>query len=1651
MVPIANIAPFRPPVPPFRVSRQMPRITALLLATGILLAPAALAQEGQRPPAALPTAQAADPESRPFELMGVEVAAERDQPQACFAFTRTLPRQRGRTNELSRFVSVEPGQGVGLTTRDHTLCLDELKHGQRYTVTIKAGLPAAGAREKLADAVTRELAVPDRRPSLSFRGQGYILPRVGVDGLPLRSVNTDRARLTVLRVNDRALVEQVYYGRSNQTMTDFEIGDVLDQKGERVWKGEMAIGGARNKGVLTPFPIDAVLGALTPGVYVAVAEDAALSFVAWDKRTTQWFVVSDLGLTSFKAGNGLYVFARSLATAKPLAGVELRLVARDKRELGRAVTGADGMARFDAAQIGGVNEATPQALFASSPDGGFSLLDFGVPAVELVGGSGGRVVPGPADAYLFTERGAYRPGDPVWLTALLRDADAHALTGQKLTMRFVRPDGLEVERRVVEDGGDGGHVLRFELPANAPSGRWTATAHLDPSGPAVGETRFNVGEVAPARIVFDLSADRPRIGADGKVGLSVAARYLNGSAAGLLPGEMTVTLRPADKVWPGLEGYQFGLAQQVPAPERRPLPGFTTGDDGAAQLALDVGRLPDTTRRLEAVLRATLHDVGGRSVDRELVLPVGHRPVFLGLKPNFSGDAVPEGATVGVDVVAVAADGRRIARNGLSWDLFEEEFDYEWYAADGRWEYRTTVKDRRLTGGSIDIAADQPNLIEEQVRAGRYRLEVFDPASGTASSIRFSAGWWVSAKLGDTPDTVEVKVQEAQHRPGGKVRVFVRPPYAGTVAVTLADRAIRQTVVSEIGTEGAFVELSLPGDVTAGAHVLATAFAPADPGTRTPPRRALGSGWVAIDPADRSLTVTVEAPETAHPRGPVTLPVTVTGVEPGGAVNLILTAVDDGVARLPETRKIDPVGWYLGKRRLAVELRDVYGRLVSPAETPPAAPATGDNGEAARNRVTTAPGSGPVTALHSGVVAVGADGKAVVTLDLPDATGRLDLTAVAWSGAKIGKGTAGLEVRDDIAAEVSLPGFLAPGDRARIALTLENLSGPRGAYKVSFTAEGPVKLEGGQEETRFSSLARGRKVVLNRLLIGGDPGYGVLIVHVTGPQGYSLTRRFPVNIRPAHPLAVTQVRGELAPGQSVTLTAPQHGAPVAGATTRLAMVSAPPPLDALTHLLLIDSRPFGSADQLAARLLPLPGANAWLKALGLPADERLSAKAEDLVERLISRQRADGAFSLWAHDGPADAWLTAFALDVLTRSREAGFTVPEDGYRRGLDYLVRSIGNRWIEDAELPARAYALYVAARARAIDAAPVRFFQETFMARVPTRLARAQVAAAFALLGDGQRAADLLARLDDTLPVAVGIRDFGSPLRDRAATLSLLIGANADPARIKAETAVLSDMLRDPSLVATQERAWLLLAAQSLARITPPLSLTVDGQPATGDGPLLRPLAADGPGLSVRNDGDQPLRSLTMSAGILSTPDKADAAGLTLTRQIMDSRGRPANLSRVRAGDLLVVVLEGRAEQPLTGPLLLLDPLPAGLVVENVRLAGSAQLGDLSWLGTLSEAALVEFRDDRFVAALDGIPDSGRFRLVYLARAVTAGTFALPSARLDDLIDGTRFARTAAGTLTVLPPAPPPAPAQAPAGAPVRPALDGPAPPLSIAPAP
>lgn len=106
-------------------------------------------------------------------------------------------------------------------------------------------------------------------------------------------------------------------------------------------------GSEPNQEVTTAIPISEILRDPQPGIYIVAAEPLKEDPDGYENRATQWLVVSDFGLFTMRGNDGLHVFVRSLTTAQPLAGVDLRLYARNNGELGKATTDRQGYVRFD--------------------------------------------------------------------------------------------------------------------------------------------------------------------------------------------------------------------------------------------------------------------------------------------------------------------------------------------------------------------------------------------------------------------------------------------------------------------------------------------------------------------------------------------------------------------------------------------------------------------------------------------------------------------------------------------------------------------------------------------------------------------------------------------------------------------------------------------------------------------------------------------------------------------------------------------------------------------------------------------------------------------------------------------------------------------------------------------------------------------------------------------------------------------------------------------------------------------------------------------------------------------------------------------------------------------------------------------------------
>ena len=363
-----------------------------------------------------------------FRMLDYTSDNESNAPRICVQFSEDLA--KGRI-DFTNYVTVNNEKPASVRVQGSQLCVEDLLHGKRYEVKVRSGIPST-EDDLLPKPVELTVYIRDRSPSVRFSARNYVLPRTGQQGIPIVSINTKLVKATIYRIGDRRLAEEVLDGDFQKPMQTYQLNQLANQKGEKLWSGEMPVASKLNEEVTTAFPVDTLLPNLKPGLYViaaSAAEEGAKpdndsdADSDYSTKTTQWFVVSDLGLTAFSGADGVHVYVRSLGAASPAADTEIRLVARNNEVLGTAKTDAHGVATFESALTHGVGGLAPALVIARGADSDYGFLDITKQAFDLSDrGVGGRTPPGPLDAMLFTERGVYRPGENVYITALLRDA-----------------------------------------------------------------------------------------------------------------------------------------------------------------------------------------------------------------------------------------------------------------------------------------------------------------------------------------------------------------------------------------------------------------------------------------------------------------------------------------------------------------------------------------------------------------------------------------------------------------------------------------------------------------------------------------------------------------------------------------------------------------------------------------------------------------------------------------------------------------------------------------------------------------------------------------------------------------------------------------------------------------------------------------------------------------------------------------------------------------------------------------------------------------------------------------------------------------------------------------------------------------------------
>ena len=1520
-----------------------------------------------------------------FQLRRIRTEADAEPARACLSFT--LPPTRRSDFQPQDWVRLDPPlPDAAVTLEGNEICVSGLPSASTTRLTLRAGLPGEQGLALKADA-TVAVAMPRRAPRIDFDTRMFVLPKGQTPAIMLSTVNVSAVSLQLVRLTERnvsALLRQAKLGEAVEMWTARELAD---DYGRVVWTGSAEVPGWQANRVLrTALPVPEAINSAGPGLYALIATpgDGGKS-----GASVQIIVHTDLAPTVWRGSDGLTVQLRGYADARPKPGVRLDLLAHNNDVLAQATTDADGVARFAVPLLRGQGPLAPAALHAFGAGEDFAALDLTSAAFDLSDrGVEGAPHPGPVDAYVWTDRGIYRAGETVQVMALLRDAAGAPLDlAARVTIR--RPNGQVFSETAPPRIGGAAINLPVTLSSGAASGSWAVELRTEPDGPPVGRATFKVDSFTPERLAVDAGALPGFLAVGTAETVEITARYLYGAPAAHMSTTATLRLVPDLAPFPALAGWKVGLANETYVPVERAIAMPATDADGRTQLPLVLGRLPDVTVPLKAALSVAVTDPAGRAVATQLEIPVRSDSRMIGLKPLFADNAVDAKAEARLDVAAFALDGGRTAMQARL-RLVRERPDWRLVSRNGQARYETVWKDEPLETAEVSIPAGEALHLARRLDFGRYRIELAEIGGMAATSYRFRAGWATSDSP-DVPDRVDVSADRKLVAAGETVTLHIVPPFAGEASVLVLSDRVHSLRNLHLPAEGADVEVPVGQDWGPGAYVAVHVFRPGAATAR--PGRAIGLVWVGIDPAARRLAATVEAPARAAPRGRTEIAVR---TAPGAWVSL--AAVDEGILRLTHYASPDPGPHFLGRRMLGLDIRDDWGRLIAPPDAPATVLRQGGD------EFGGLPRDDPdrILSRFFPPVQAGADGVARFGLEIGDFAGEVRLMAVVWAERRVGAASQAMLVRDPLVADALLPRYLAPGDEARLAVLLHNLDLPDGAVAARLSVTGPLELTG--PERLSVTLAKGAQALPLSGLRATGTGTGMVRLEVAGPDGFQAVHSYRLVIHSTRGTTTQLAGAELAPGAEVAL-APDLARFIPGTATATASLGGRVRYDAAALLRALEDYSFTCLEQVTSRGLPLT----WLGD-GLAGADR-AARLQRAVAAVLDHQRYDGSFGLWRANDEAAPWLTAYATEFLLRVRQSGGFVPPVGLAAALKNIGEEAANQSGEEAEqVSAQAYRLYVLALAGQGRPGAARILAER-PEKLPSPLARAQVAAALALAHDAPRAEALFRAALDAPMRKDWAADYGSAVRDQLAITVLLAESGLLPERLAGLVAKLPGADLRPESTTTQEQAWAVAAAAVLGRGLAPVQATLDGARLASAPTISVPLP--GPA-RLRNQGAAPLWHSVAVTGVPVAAPPAAHNGLQIRRRFFSLTGAPLEVATLRQNDSFVLLLEARAEDAQDHLLALTQGLPAGWEVAG-RFGEGAQDG-LDWLGALSHPDIQPAAEDRFVAVGALGKETRELRVAVRLRATAVGNFELPGAEVVDMYRPALLARLAAGRAAI-----------------------------------
>ena len=1334
------------------------------------------------------------------------------------------------------------------------------------------------------------------------------------------------------------------------------------------------------------------------------------AYYAANKMISQNLLASNMGVIAKKGDDNSYFFAiTNILNTNPEPNAKVQLFNFQQQEIANGVTNLEGIANINSSK-----NAAFAVVSKGKNKGYIRLFDGNALSLSKFNVSGSKTQEG-LKGYIYGERGVWRPGDDIYLTFVLNDADNKIPKNHPVKIEVTDPSEKLIYKKVTSENLNNFYRFNVKTRQEAKTGNYSAKISV---GGAKFYKNLKVETVKPNRLKIKVDFDDEILTSKKPIKGKLDVKWLHGTPAKNLKAEIKAKVSAINHSFKNYKQYVFSdPARKFKSQEINVFEG-KLNVNGIANINSKIKTQKNAPGMLNVQFLVRAFENGGDFSIDAFSKKYAPYNAFVGLKS-------PKGNQYGsfytdenqqFSIASVDEKGNPIQRDEIEVQIYQIQWRWWWSSSEDNLSrytsssYHRPYKTLKINTNSKGKGRFNLNIPDED--RGRFLIRVIDKKSGHATGrvAYFYKNWWQNSTSEDkeaakmlvfSADKENYNVGEIAKitfPSGGKGRALISIENGTKVLET-------KWVETQKGTTS--VEIPITKSMTPNVFVNISLLQPHQVSENDLPIRLYGVIPILVEDKSTKLSPQISMPTVLEPEKEFTIKVS---EKNNKAMTYTLAIVEEGLLDLTRFKTPNAYNTFYAKEALGVKTWDIFDDVIGAySGSVDQVFAIGGDGAAAKGRKQKANRFKPVV-KYLGPFHLASGTTQSHQIQLPNYIGSVRTMVVAGDVTKEAFGNAenATPVKKPLMVLATLPRKLSPKEKVTLPVSVFSMDKKVKNVSILVRTSNGIKVVGKNTQT-INFTKPDEKMLCFELDVLKANGINTVEVIATG-GGEKSTYKVELDVVNPNPITSKIIDVTIQGNQTKNINFNTFG--VSGSNNAILELSTIPTINFTGRLAYLIQYPHGCVEQTTSSVFPQLFLTDLFD-LSSQKKAQIQRNIEKGIARLGNFQKVNGGLSYWMGENDISDWGTSYAGHFLLEAERKGFVLPLTFKSNFIKYQKQAARNwrpRYNSYSRDLSQAYRLYTLALAGSPDLSAMNRLRE--FKRISNE-AKWRLAATYALVGQKEAADEIMQKADLNF-TGYNHYNYGSSTRNKAMALETMIITNNKEVKNVAKS--IAKDLYSKRWMSTQTTAYSLLAIGKMVVKNGGKALNINytsnaktAQITSNNSLVQRTISVQKGGnkIVIENNENNVVFARVINFGKLPLGEETlERRGLSVNVNYVDLKGKIINISKLKQGqDFVAKITVSNPKNETVKDIALTQIFPSGWEIVNTRFTNFGSTAK-------SEARYTDIRDDRVNFYFDlneGRKKSETKTFTVLLNAAYLGKYYLPGIQVEAMYDNDYLVRT------------------------------------------